>query len=902
MSKKSRYPVIPDAASEAAGLTERRRQEDLLKAGVLQDAILNSANFSSIATDENGVIQIFNVGAEHMLGYAAGDVVNKITPADISDAQELIARAQALSLELATAIKPGFEALVFKASRGIEDIYELTYIRKDGSRFPALVSVTALYDAAKTIIGYLLIGTDNTARKKIEAEKQQLLEIQEQSSKQLQQSHAALQISEENLAVTLNSIGDAVMTTDGEGRITLLNPLAQQLTGWTQAEAVGHPVAEIFNIIDQNTRQASLILPLMETLKNGTPFSMSDPALLIARNGSEHLISDSCAPICARDGRVTGAVLVFRNVREEYTALQALQDSTALVQTILNTVADGIITLHAQSGIVETVNFAAENMFGYAAAEMTGQSIRMLIPELGHDFGPAMLESYQTLAAIRTPGVGQGQQRHEVMGQRKDGSVFPMDIEVSEMWQSGQRYFIGVLRDITLLKQVEAEREQLDKRLTDQQAYNQSLIESNIDALFNAARDITERRRLDRVLQYKNTELEIAKAAAEKANLAKSDFLSKMSHELRTPLNAILGFAQLLESGSPPPTDGQAIRLQQIIKAGWYLLSLINEILDLAVIESGKLSLSQEMVPLQEILHECQTLIETDAQKRDVHLDFIPCDPTWLVFADRMRLKQVLLNLLSNAVKYNRKHGTIQVRCSTHGERIRISITDSGSGLAPEKLAQLFQPFNRLGQQTGTTEGTGIGLVVAKQLVELMGGTIGVNSTVGVGSEFWVELIWDVSAQLPDEQALPPQQHFVEEGGSTLLYVEDNPANLLLVEHILQHHPKLRLLSASDGALGVALARAHLPDVILMDIDLPGISGIEALAMLRHEPATAHIPVLAVSANAMPGDIEKGLADGFFRYLTEPIKVNDFMNALGEALKYSAAEKELVNVNEMGKL
>ena len=629
---------------------------------------------------------------------------------------------------------------------------------------------------------------------------------------------------------------------------------------------------------------------------------MSDPVLLIARNGSEYLIGDSCAPIRARGGRVTGAVLVFRNVREEYAARQALQDSNALVQTILNTVADGIVTLHAQGGMVETMNSAAENMFGYSAAEITGQNISKLIPELDHDGSPATLESYQTLAAIRTPGVGQGQLRHEVIGQRKDGSVFPMEIEVSEMWQGGQRYFIGVLRDITLRKQVEAERELLDKRLTDQQAYNQSLIESNIDALFNAARDITERRRLDRVLQYKNAELEIAKAAAEKANLAKSDFLSKMSHELRTPLNAILGFAQLLESGNPPPTDGQVIRLQQIIKAGWYLLALINEILDLAAIESGKLPLTREMVPLQEMLDECQALIEAEARKRNVHLEFTPCDHTWFVDADRKRVKQVLLNLLSNAVKYNRKHGTIEVKCSTHNERIRISITDHGAGLAPEKIAQLFQPFNRLGQETGSAEGTGIGLVVAKQLVEMMGGTIGVNSTVGVGSEFWVELLWDISAQLPGELMQPLEQHFVEDSGSTLLYVEDNPANLLLVEHILQHHPQLHLLSAGNGRLGVALARAHLPDVILMDIDLPGISGTEALAMLRQDPTTANIPVLAVSAKAMPGDIEKGLADGFFRYLTEPIKVDEFMNALGEALKYCAAEKKLVNVNEMGKL
>ena len=233
MFEKTHNSAIHNPAADA------RRQEALLKTGALQNAILNSANFSSIATDENGVIQIFNVGAERMLGYAADDVINRITPADISDPQEVVARAAALSEELSTPIKPGFEALVFKASRGIEDIYELTYIRKDGSRFPAVVSVTALREAQGEIIGYLLIGTDNTARKQVEAEKQRLLEIQEETHKQLQLANTTLQVSEERLAVTLHSIGDAVLTTDAEGRVTLLNLLAEQLTGWTQAEASG---------------------------------------------------------------------------------------------------------------------------------------------------------------------------------------------------------------------------------------------------------------------------------------------------------------------------------------------------------------------------------------------------------------------------------------------------------------------------------------------------------------------------------------------------------------------------------------------------------------------------------------------------------------------------------------
>ena len=402
--------------------------------------------------------------------------------------------------------------------------------------------------------------------------------------------------------------------------------------------------------------------------------------------------------------------------------------------------------------------------------------------------------------------------------------------------------------------------------------------------------DITERKRLDQALQDKYAELESAKAVAEKASRAKSDFLSSMSHELRTPLNAILGFAQLLEAGSPPPTAAQTVRLHQIIKAGWYLLELINEILDLAVIESGQLSLSREAVSLIDVMRECQAMIEPQAQQRGIQIDFLPFDHTWFANADRTRVKQVLINLLSNAIKYNRKLGTVKVACTTGmPDRLRISIKDSGEGLSAEKMAQLFQPFNRLGQETGGEEGTGIGLVVTKRLVELMGGTIGVESTVGVGSEFWIELVVDVAPQLAASSTMPAELEPQANGNPalrTLLYVEDNPANLMLVEQIIESHTHVRMLSARDGNLGVQLARAHLPDVILMDINLPGINGIEALKVLRADPTTAHIPVIALSANAMPGDVAKGLAIGFFRYLTNPIKIDEFMKALDSALEH----------------
>lgn len=548
--------ILNPAAGATEGITEFRRQEALLKTGALQNAILNSANFSIIATDEKGIIQLFNIGAERMLGYLAAEVVNKINPSDIHDPQEVMARAQALSLELATPITPGFEALAFKASRGIEDSYELTYIRKDGSRFPAIVSITALRDDYDDIIGYLLIGADNSVRKQVEAE--------------------------------------------------LIN----------------------------------------------------------------------------------------------------------------------------------------------------------------------------------------------------------------------------------------------------------------------------------------------AKAAAEKANLAKSDFLSSMSHELRSPLNAILGFAQLMESGSPQPTPTQKASIDQILQGGWYLLELINEILDLALIESGKLSLSLEPMSLPEVLFDCQAMIEPQAQRSGIRMSFPQFEIPYFVKADRTRVKQVLINLLSNAIKYNRAQGTVEVTYNPNtAKRIRISVQDTGEGLSPEKLAQLFQPFNRLGQEASVEEGTGIGLVVSKRLVELMGGEIGVESTVGVGSIFWIEL--NVAAETQpgadSDEPLALIQVQATRGAAlrTLLYIEDNRANMQLVEQLIARRPDMRLLSAGDGTRGIALARTHQPEVILMDINLPGISGIQALKILRADPATAHIPVLAISANAMPHDIKRGLEAGFFRYLAKPIKVNEFMGALDMALEFA---------------
>jgi len=514
------------------------------------------------------------------------------------------------------------------------------------------------------------------------------------------------------------------------------------------------------------------------------------------------------------------------------------------LRLMVESVTDCAIVMLDTEGHVENWNIAAQRINGYSETEIIGEYFSRFYPREDIDSGKPQRE----LDAVRA------QERHEDEGWRvrKDGSTFWANVVITTMRDSDD-YLCG----FAVL-----------------------------------TRDITERRRLEELLTKTNRELEQARLVAEKANLAKSDFISSMSHELRTPLNAILGFTQLLEGSLPPPTDIQTIRLEQIHKAGWYLLELINEILDLAVIESGKLALSPEPLSLAKVMLECQTMAEPLTQQHDIKLTFPQFDIPCFVRADRTRLKQVLINLLSNAIKYNREHGTVEVKYAedTPG-RIRISVKDSGVGLPPEKLEQLFQPFNRLGQENGTEEGTGIGLVVTKRLIDLMEGTIGVKSSVGVGSEFWIELIRTDKPQLAAEISPPAELSPKAHGNSEqriLLYVEDNPANLMLVEQIIGDHPRLNMMSARDGSLGVALARAHLPDVILMDINLPGISGIEAMNILRKDQTTKHIPIIAISANAMLRDIEKGLEAGFFRYLTKPIKLDEFMNALDEALEQFA--------------
>jgi CheY-like chemotaxis protein len=321
---------------------------------------------------------------------------------------------------------------------------------------------------------------------------------------------------------------------------------------------------------------------------------------------------------------------------------------------------------------------------------------------------------------------------------------------------------------------------------------------------------------------------------------------------------------------------------------------LINEILDLALIESGKLTITQETIELSETLRDCHFMVLPQAEALNIAVSFPDDVNLCYVDGDRIRIKQIMINLLSNAIKYNRQNGTVKVSCETTSQsRMKISVTDTGPGLAPDLIEQLFQPFNRLGQETSDTEGTGIGLVVTKQLVQLMGGTIGVTSEVGVGCTFWFELPLSKASMTAgiDASEIPPTMsqptHRSNITQRTILYVEDNSANQNLVEQLIDRRSDLKLLIATTGRSGVKIAQEHLPDLIVMDINLPDISGLEALKLLRARAETASIPIIALSANAAPHDIEKGLNAGFLRYVTKPIILNEFMDALDVVLDKS---------------
>lgn len=404
-------------------------------------------------------------------------------------------------------------------------------------------------------------------------------------------------------------------------------------------------------------------------------------------------------------------------------------------------------------------------------------------------------------------------------------------------------------------------------------------------------RDATERNRVSSALQE-------AKEEAERANRAKSEFLSRMSHELRTPLHAILGFAQLLEMDVEKSGDVESVT--QIISAGNHLLGLINEVLDIARVEAGKLALAPEPVSVRDTLEETISLVQPLAAKQGVQLDLLPENLDHEVLSSSQRFKQIILNLLSNAVKFNRKGGSVTVSCEKFEDCLRIRVTDTGRGISTEDMTKLFIPFERLDVGDTVIEGAGLGLSLSKHLVEAMGGRIGVESVKGEGTTFWVDLPLIPKTAVPVTRSLPALiSNITERPRSTvprtLLYIEDNLSNLRLVERILSRRPEVRLISAMQGSIGLELVRLHQPDLILLDLHLPDIQGDEILRQLRADPLTEMLPIVMISADATTEQIERLRAGGATDYLTKPIDVRKFL-ALVDAVVPRKAEAAVKSV------
>ncbi len=540
---------------------------------------------------------------------------------------------------------------------------------------------------------------------------------------------------------------------------------------------------------------------------------------------------------------VLGAVLgglrdIAEQMRQEFLARtqieEARRESEERYRFVAESASDGIISID-QDRTILFANRAAEKIFGLSITDMVGRPFRTLIPErVRNEHDDALRQYLDTVVtsnpeyALQISGLGQSQRE------------IALEISFGEYVKNNEHIFTGVIRDVTVRKELEH--------------------------VLKRARD-----------------------EAERANRAKSEFLSRMSHELRTPLNAILGFAQVLEMDDLDAEQQQSVG--HIMKAGLHLLGLVDEVLDIARIEAGRVSLSIEPVAVREVTTEAWELVRHAAEQASIRFVEDTADACDVhVTADRQRVKQILVNLFSNAVKYNAEGGEIRVRCGpgqTGSKRLRIEISDTGRGIPESALDRLFLPFERLGQEGSDVEGTGIGLAVCRGLVEAMDGEIGARSREGEGSTFWFELPLD-DRQTLDRTPVPPERG-PGAAGTTVLYVEDDPSNLQLVEQLFRkQRPGLNLVTAEDGARGLEAARETSPDLILLDLHLPDADGAEVLRGIQQDPATAGIPVVVISADVTPDTVNGLLDDGARAFLEKPLDLEELLRVVDRELDVSA--------------
>ncbi|MBL8350511.1 MAG: PAS-domain containing protein [Burkholderiaceae bacterium] len=698
---------------------------------------------------------------------------------------------------------------------------------------------------AGTIAGLLLIVL-TLAGRRVELQRLALAAMRRAERLALQQSEASRRAAAEQqrmLALVLERTEQGFWYIDNALRTTDANPAMCRMLGVDHDQLVGRSIHDFVDPANRAIFEA-------QAQRRAEGQAGAYEITLRRADGSAVHCFNNATPVFDSQGRKTGALGLFsdisaqkRSEQEIRRAGELLAQKSQVLERTLESLSQGVLNVDP-SGRCIAWNQRLLELLKLPPELMLGQPrlADLLAWQMAHDEFGSQLERLdetgrQSLGkAIDGMPLAEG---HRYRRTRADGTVLEV---VSRFAADGS--LVRTFTDITASVAAEA-----------------ALV---------AARDEAERER----------------ELAERASRAKSEFLSRMSHELRTPLNAILGFGQLLQADAGDPlSPGQRERLDELLRGARHLLTLINDVLDVARIEAGSLQLTLAPVDLVDLARECLQLVQPMAQARAVALAlrFEPALPAWQVMADPTRLKQVLLNLLTNAIKYNRDAGEVRIGGRRTADGLVVEVADQGPGIRAEHQARLFQPFERL-DRDGTVEGTGIGLALSRSLVELMHGEIGVRSAPGAGSVFWVRLpdaAAAVAAPLPDAPAMPsgtPGRR------CEVLYIEDNAVNQLLMQGMLAHRPNIALRLAAHPEEGLAMAAAQLPDLVLLDIQLPGFDGFEVLRRLRELPALRYTPVIAVSANAMPDDLAAARRAGFADYLTKPLEMNRLLALVDRAL------------------
>ena len=822
-------------------ISERKRVEDLSnRMGRILDDSFNEIYIFDVQTFK--YVQVNRGGCEN-LGYTLDEFL-QLTPFDLTPE-----------------IGPErFEEIVrpLRSGSASRIVYETAQKRKDGSLYPVEVRLQLTSIGENPL--FLATVQDITERRKVEQVRLQVqseleIRVQERTT-ELEMVNAtlveeiaerktietALRDNEAQVRAIVENVIDGIVTINEKGIIELFNPTAGKIFGYSAEEVIGENISMLMpqpyqsehdGYIEnyQKTREAKVVGHKREVWGLRKDGSVFPMDLGV----NEFYIGERRA--------YTGVV---RDITEKKQAQWSLERLTRQNELILKSVGDGIFGVNLE-GKITFYNPSALKMTRYNEDELEGKSLHEILSIISRE-GSSLREDYPLYQVFKD---GETQTKDEVVFWTKEGSALLAEYICAPIYEDEK--IVGAV--VTF-------------------------------------RDILRRKRVEEALVQ-------AKEDAERANLAKSEFLSRMSHELRTPLNSILGFAQILEIDKVDRlTNRQKPWISQVRKAGGHLLELINEILDLARIESGKMIVSMENIDLVPLIEEALVLIMPMSKKRNIKIINMVSVPSLRAFGDRVRMKQVFLNLFSNAVKYNIEDGIISIyyRKTSEG-KIRISVEDSGMGVPKDRIDNLFEPFERLDADRSEVEGTGIGLAITRRLIEQMRGSIIVESTLGKGSCFTLELL----ARIPEREEQTSGDAPIElmpnslnsDEHHTILYIEDNPDNLILVRQVLKTRPNIHLIFSKESKAGIELALAHQPDLILMDINLPGMDGFTALRAIRGYNEICSIPVVAVSANAMKEDIDHGLEAGFDSYITKPIDISRFLEVVDRMLK----QKKSVSLN-----